>query len=60
VRPAVYIVMVILIWAFALARNFGIAGRDVAPHIDATAIGLVLIFAPMIVFVIANFRRRRS
>lgn len=53
------IALLILIGAFVLVQNFGAVGHDVAPHIDATALGIVLICGLMIAFVIANFRRHR-
>jgi hypothetical protein len=51
--------MLTLIGAFLLIQNFqAAAGRDVAPHLDMTAIGIVLVVAVTAAFMIATFGRR--
>jgi hypothetical protein len=62
VKVALYfaIAILILIGAFLLVQNFeAAAGRDVAPHVDMTALGIVLVVAVTVGFMIASFRRRR-
>jgi phosphatidylserine synthase len=62
VKVALYFVIaiLILIGAFLLVQNFEVAaGRDVAPHVDMTALGVVLVVAVTAAFMIATFGRRR-
>jgi len=54
------IAIAILIGAFLVVQNFeAAAGRDVAPHVDMTALGIVLVVAVTAAFIIATFAKRR-
>jgi hypothetical protein len=62
VKVALYFVIaiLILIGAFLLVENFeAAAGRDVAPHVDMTALGIVLVVAVTAAFMFAIVGRRR-
>jgi hypothetical protein len=61
-KTALYfaIAIAILIGAFLVVQNFeAAAGRDVAPHVDMTALGIVLVVAVTAAFIIATFAKRR-
>jgi len=62
VKVALYFVIaiLILIGAFLLVEDFeAAAGRDVAPHVDMTALGIVLVVAVTAAFMFAIVGRRR-
>jgi hypothetical protein len=53
------IAILILIGAFLIVQNFeAAAGRDVAPHVDMTALGILLVVVVTAAFLIASFGRR--
>jgi hypothetical protein len=55
----VAIAILILIGAFLVVHNFeAAAGRDVAPHVDMTALGILLVVVTA-AFMIVTFGRRR-
>ena len=54
------IAILILIGAFLIVHNFEVAaGRDVAPHVDMTALGILLVVVVTAVITIASFGKRR-
>jgi hypothetical protein len=54
------IAILILIGAFLIVHNFEVAaGRDVAPHVDMTALGILLVVVVTAVITIASFGRHR-
>jgi phosphatidylserine synthase len=62
VKMALYFAIAILTLTggFLIVHNFEVAaGRDVAPHVDMTALGILLVVVVTAAIMIATFGRRR-